>query len=343
MPDPLEIVVSVVAGFVLWIAGVHFFDGVHWVLHKMMGSRWRGLRALASPHVMHHCWLDESLTTRWEYQRRNIWGHIVLEYTTQLVFSALLLLVLPFLAIAVCVALQTLVFAFVLSQRGLDVNHRAIEILDAYRPSFLAFPAYHALHHVYPEAHFSAYSKLIDYVVGGGTYLRGKRVALQGGDTPFGRALAEGLRREGVGEILPLIAPDSNALAETDILGICDLNADRLAYVEAYVQATRHRQLPPEVWAVQEQVCDGLARHYYSDVRVTYRAIAIDAFALSDPTFSQRAARTALFFIRRGFNFVPAIRTPRALFDFHRFRRTEPCLPPQIERVKRRADLVKAA
>ena len=160
MPGPLEIALSVVAGFALWIAGVHFFDGVHFTLHGMMGSRWHWLRALAAPHVMHHRWLDRQLETRWEYQRRNIWGHIVLEYATQLVFSALLLTILPALVVGVGVLLQTLLFAYILSFRGLDIAHRATPILDAYQPSFLAFPAYHALHHVYPDAHFSAYSKL---------------------------------------------------------------------------------------------------------------------------------------------------------------------------------------
>ncbi len=106
MPGPLEIALSVVAGFALWIAGVHVFDTVHWVLHGMMGSRWRWLRALATPHVMHHRWLDPNLETRWEYQRRNIWGHIVLEYATQLVFSALLLLMLPPLVVGVGEALH---------------------------------------------------------------------------------------------------------------------------------------------------------------------------------------------------------------------------------------------
>ena len=37
--------------------------------------------------------------------------------------------------------------------------------------------------------------------------------------------------------------------------------------------AMRIRQLPPEVWAVHPTAEDMLARHYYGDVRVTYRVI----------------------------------------------------------------------
>jgi hypothetical protein len=94
---------------------------------------------------------------------------------------------------------------------------------------------------------------------------------------------------------------------------------------------------------VQQQVEDGLARYYYRDVRVAYRAIAIDGSTLGDAALSQSAASTALFFIRRGFNFVPTRRTPRALLDFRRFRHTAPQQPPQVERVKRRTDLLEAA
>jgi hypothetical protein len=298
MPAPLEVVRALLLGLPLWIAGVHFFDGVHWVLHRMMRSRWGLLRVLSRPHVMHHRWLDPSLSTRWEYQHRNLWGHIVLEYVTQLVFSALLLLVLPTGVVAACVLYQTLLFAYILSERGLDVNHRAIEMLDAYRPSFLAMPAYHALHHVYPDAYFSAYSKLVDYVIGGGVYLRGRRIAMLGADSAFGRALRERLQAESTDSIRELEGPDSTVLEEIDVLVLCDPDLDRLEAVERFIRATRQRQLPPEVWAVQREAADGLARHYYRDLRVTYRALHVAPDALDDPTRARRAARTALFCIR---------------------------------------------
>ncbi len=345
MPGPLDILTAVLLGVALWVAGVHFFDLVHWVLHGMLRSRWRPLRLLATPHLMHHRWLDGSLTTRWEYQRANLWGHIVLEYSTQLAFSGLLLLLLPAAVVGVCAALQTLTFAYILGQRGLDINHRAIEMLDAYRPSVLAMPAYHALHHVYPDAYYSAYSKLIDYIVGGGTCLR-RRVGFVGGDSAFGRELRGLLERAGARSLgeLEAVASDARArLSGLDVLVICDPAADRLAAVEAFVGATRDRQLPPEVWAVQERVEDRLARHYYRDVRVSYRAIRVPAHVLADPDAARPAARRALFWIRRGLNYVPTQGTPGGLCDFLRFRGVDPQQPPDAVGVRHRADALQPA
>lgn len=187
MPLALEILLALVAGPVLWLAGAIFFDFVHWILHRLLGSRWPLLRALAWPHAVHHQWIDASLEVRWENQTRNVWCHVVPEYLTQLAFTAVLWLLLPTSFAVVVLALQTLVFVAILRARGLDLNHRPIEWLDAYRPGFTTPPAYHALHHVYPDAHFSAYTKAIDWLVGGGTQIADRRFALTGADTAFGR------------------------------------------------------------------------------------------------------------------------------------------------------------
>jgi len=143
------------------------FDAVHWLLHRMLSSRWRGLRALAWPHAVHHAWIDEDLEIHWDVQGRNVWCHIVPEYATQLVFTALLFVALPPAFPLVVGGLQTAVFVGVLRARGLDLNHRPVRLLDAYAPGLHTPPAYHALHHVHPDAYFSAYTKVVDVLVGG--------------------------------------------------------------------------------------------------------------------------------------------------------------------------------
>ena len=265
----------------LWIAGTVVFDGVHWALHQMLGSRWRWLRPLAWPHQVHHEWLDRELRIHPENQRKNVFCHLVPEYLTQLAFSGLLLLALPKGPVLACALLQTGAFLYVLSQRGLDINHRPIEILDAYLPSAVCPPAYHALHHVYPDSHFSAYTKLVDWVVGGGAQLAGRRYALVGAGTAFGSALRQELGRAGAAE----------------------------------------------------------ARHYVRDVRVSYRAIV----APEDGTLDARAARSCLFWIRRGFHFVPTTRGPRAWRSYRRFRHTQPRRPEGVLRVRSRAALAASA
>jgi hypothetical protein len=324
---------SLLLAIPLWLAGTVVFDAVHWILHRMLGSRWRGLRALAWPHAVHHEWLDRALRIHPENQWKNVLCHLVPEYLTQLAFSGLLLLALPAGPVVACALLQTGVFAYLLSQRGLDINHRPIGILDAYAPSAVCPPAYHALHHVYPDAYFSAYTKLVDWVVGGGAQLAGRRYALVAAATPFGRALGAELMRAGAARVDAVATPPEAARSEADVLVLCDPRASRVAFVEGFVAATRERQLPPEVWALEGGEADPTARHYVRDVRVSYRAIATPAEG--EP--ADRAARRAVFWIRRGLHFVPTSGGRAAWRRYRNFRRARPRRPDGVPRVRSRA------
>jgi len=86
---------SVLLAPLLWLAGTVLFDAVHAVLHAMLRSRFRALRALARPHAIHHAWLDGRLRTHWEHRRGNVVGHLCLEYATQLAMTGALAFVLP--------------------------------------------------------------------------------------------------------------------------------------------------------------------------------------------------------------------------------------------------------
>jgi hypothetical protein len=333
----LRVALLVLAGAPLWAAGTVFFDAVHWVLHGFLRSRWRLLRWIAWPHSVHHQWLDARLEISWEKQRANVWCHIVPEYLTQLAFSAALLLVLPGPTVIACMVVQTGVFLFILRERGLDINHRPIEMLDAYRPSWLCPPAYHALHHVWPDSHFSAYSKLVDWVVGGGLRLRGRRIGLAGAGGPFGRALAERIAREAPAAMRDLTGPEDPALAQIDLLILCEPAPDETAWIENLIRLSRERQLPPEVWAVHTRPDDGLARFYYRDVRVIYRTLVAREADLRDERRARRAARTALFFARHGCLYVPT--SAGALRAHRRFRATAPVRPAEGLAVRHRSEL----
>jgi hypothetical protein len=335
----VRLALEILAAVPIWAAGTVFFDGVHWVLHGFLRSRWRLLRWIAWPHSVHHRWLDPDLRIRWELQRANVWCHLVPEYLTQLAFCAGLLLVLPAVPIVSCMLVQTAFFGMLVRQRGLDINHRPIEVLDAYRPMWVAPPPYHALHHVWPDAHFSAYSRLVDWVVGGGLYLRGRRLALVGARGEFGRALRARLEREQPGGLRELERPDEAALAETDVLILCDASLPEADWVEALIRATRLRQLPPEVWAVHERAEHALARHYWRDVRVIYRSIVLPGAPDLSEASARRAARAVLFFARRGLCFIPARPGPGMLRDFRRFRATAPAVPGRATPVRHRAEL----
>ncbi len=341
----MEIALAVAAGPFLWLAGALVFDGVHWVLHLMLRSRWRVLRALAWPHAVHHRWIDRELRVQWRYQWPNVFCHLIPEYATQLAFTGLLALVLPTPYVVVVAVLQTGVFLGLLSQRGLDVNHRPVEVLDAYRPGLATPPAYHALHHVYPDAHFSAYTKVVDALVGGAAQLAGRRFVLMGGATPFGRALRGTLARVGVDDVREEEPNASPVLGGCDVLVLCDPELSEVTVVESFLRQTRRRRLPPEVWVVHRRPDLPVARYYHGDVRVLYRTLVADD---GDPAGwsearARSAARATLFWIRRGFHYVPMGWHPRALGGFRRFRRTEPARPRPAPTVRHRLDWAGAA
>jgi len=318
-------------GVGVWITGLHVFDAIHCVLHAMLRSRHAALRGLAHPHAVHHRWLDADLRIHPEEQVANLWCHVFPEFATQAAFTLVLASLLPAATIGVALFLQVAVLAGVASRRGLDRNHLPIDVLDAYRPSVLALPAYHALHHVHPDAHYSAYSKAVDWIVGSGTVLRGRRFAVIGAESTFGAGIADALERDGAAAVDRReagVMPGAEGLASTDVL-ILALPDDRHEVaVERFIAATRRRQLPPEVWAVRPDPRDGVARHYHGDARVNYRAIVVPAATLRDPESAAHAAASAMRAIRRGWNFVALGSALDAIRAFTAFRRTAPRLPP---------------
>lgn len=334
MPWWLQVVLTPIAAVLLWAVGATLFDIVHWLLHRMLESRWAFLRLLAWPHAVHHRWLDTHLQIQWQYQLLNVWCHLVPEYLTQLAFTAAVWLVLPMPAVVLCALMQTSIFIGLLWFRGLDINHRPIEMLDAYQPSWLALPAYHALHHVFPNAYFSAYGKLVDWVVGSGTMLAGRRFAMHGSVDDFARALRRALEREGMRE-----TPGAGEypLRDVDVLVLYDPGEGEQDLVEKFIEETRSRLLPPEVWVIRTDEAGGLARFYYRDVRVVYRSVSLAARDVKSPRRATEAADAVVAGVRRGFNFVPAEPGIDALFAFRRFRRQTATPPRGVDRVASRA------
>jgi hypothetical protein len=267
----------------------------------------------------------------------------VLEYVTQLVFTAAVALLLPLPFAIVLATLQTLVFAATLRYGGLDLNHKPIAMLDAYCPgSFtpLAPPTYHALHHVYPDAYYSAYTKLIDILVAGGAQLRGRRAVIQRAQSPLGRALGEVLREQGVTVIESDDALDESVFRETDVLLLCDPETDEIPILESFIDATQARQLPPEAWVVHSRSENPTARHYVDDIRINYRTLVVpDADGLS-ASRADEAARRAVSQIRRGFHYVSSTAFSERLWGHLRFHATQPIPPQQARLVRHRSELL---
>jgi hypothetical protein len=332
MPLWVDVPLWLAGSVALWATGAVAFDAVHYLLHVMLRSRSRLVRALAWPHAVHHRWLDDTLTIRWEHQTANVFCHLVPEYLTQLAFTLIAALVVPTPVAMGCAALQTAIFVGLLSYRGLDVNHRGVTFLDAHKPSPFALPAYHALHHVHPDAYFSAYGKLVDWLVAGGTHLHGRRVALAGPLDTFGHALRAVLEATGARVVVP-----AETSADLDVLVLLDPMTSVDAPIEGFIAATRTHLVPPEVWTVRTGPHDRLARHYQDDVRVVHRTVLVPSTVFSDDVAAARAARTIVRRIRRG-AFVVALGTVRERRrSVATFRRTRPVRPLGIVPVPSRA------
>ncbi len=329
----MEIVLAILLGPILWLAGAIVFDVVHWLLHAMLRSRWAWLRVLAWPHEVHHRWIDRALDTHWELQTANVWCHLVPEFLTQLVFTGVLALVLPWPFVGVVLALQVAVFVGLLRARGRDINHRPVARIDAHPAGWRTPPSYHLLHHAFPDAYFSAYTKLVDRIVGGGAQIAGRRFAWRGPGSPLAAALRSEVESAGGATV---DGPDD--FADIDVLVLADPRADLLGPVEAFIAATRDRQLPPEVWAVRADPADALARHYRDDVRVAFRTLWLPEDAAVDEAWRRRARR-ALFWVRRDAHFVPLSRGA-PLAALRRFLSTPATAPPGAALVRHRLELV---
>ncbi|HVS34456.1 MAG TPA: hypothetical protein VMS17_02675 [Gemmataceae bacterium] len=170
-----------------------------------------------------------------------------------------------------------------------------------------------------------------------------------------------------------------DVLQETDILVLChgakgeqamQANCDSfVAIIERFRSLTRERRFPVEVWAVGSEIefhptfgvaalrpylesKRAFARHargYWRDRTFVYRHIVPAAFrSRMGPGLmsGQTAARTALFFIRRGFRYVPVTYTGIALLNYFKFlllpgpprlveRRPAPAAAPSAEECAR--------
>lgn len=250
-----DILVHVVAIPVVFLGSTVAFDVVHWGLHRAHGSRLAPLRWAGGLHATHHAFLDGQLRVHRELVGANIARHVVPEFLTQVAFAvavaAFLMVfpVLPWTAAIGAFAIQVVVFALIMKDRGLDVNHRGHEQLETFRDSFFCLPEYHALHHVHPDAHFSSWIKALDYALGTGLRLEGRRVAWVGEASQDVAALRERLMEAGVIE-----GADAGRAEDPEILVVAgDPELPGTAeVVERFVEDAGSARLPRELWWVRE-------------------------------------------------------------------------------------------
>lgn len=188
------------------MSGSILFDLVHWTAHQSSRCSNPVLRGLARIHRVHHQYFDRQLNFNQSFSTRNTLLHLTLELFCQVIGSLLswqithtvarkmttvqnedILLTLMFLISRTCV---------VAWNEGRDSNHIPYSRLPKDPHSIIVGPQYHALHHIDPEAYFGSMIRLVDWVFGTATTLRGRRITITGARGSLGKALVEELSKE---------------------------------------------------------------------------------------------------------------------------------------------------
>jgi hypothetical protein len=305
-----------VGTFLLYVASTIVFDAVHFALHRCIASRLRILRIVGAPHAVHHAFLGPDLRFDDQLTWPNIWAHRTPEWLVQLGATACAAPVLPVYCVACVAAVHTTIFVISVAQRGKDANHKSFRTVPSTSSIFVG-PAYHALHHAYPDRFMSSFVKLFDWIAGTGCQLHGKRIVMTGASGAFGEPFRRLLERGGA-RVTSLKFGDhwtyddytrvDHALAHADILVLAhgakgpaamQANCDSfVALIERFLARHPDAQIPVEVWAVGSEIeahpawgnaelqrylesKRAYARHawrYYRDSRFTYRHIVPSAF-----------------------------------------------------------------
>ena len=188
------------------LVGSVVFDLVHLTIHWSGRSSNSILRGLARAHVAHHQYFDRQLHFNQRFSTRNLLLHLPLELVCQTVGSvtswALSLLIAPRASLvadedlAIAIAFLIIRSSVVAWNEGRDSNHITYTQLPKDPHSVVVGPQYHALHHIDPDAYFGSMIRLVDWVFGTATTLRGRRIAITGARGALGQALLEDLSQE---------------------------------------------------------------------------------------------------------------------------------------------------
>jgi hypothetical protein len=349
------------AFLVLYGGATFVADIVHYALHAMARARSPALARIGALHDVHHRFLGSDLRIHHEYQTQNLFSHRIPEYATLVVATCVGFWCLPAGVVFAVIAWQTVLAALSTLRGGLDSNHMEVRRLSSPNAGWLVGPAYHALHHVFPENYMGSATKLFDMLFAKGCQIRGRRFAITGASGAFGRPLSQLI--EAAGGRVTAIKHGCDydygdyerlnlQLADADVLVLChgskvqnamQANCESfVAIIERFREVGRDRKIPVEVWAVGSEIeahpawgdpeleiylrskraFAKYARRYFHDDTILYRHIVPSAFTspmgkgfMSGAT----AAMVALFFIRRGFRYVPVTYTGIALLNWLRF------------------------
>lgn len=358
--NAFELVRFALGAVLLYAASTVVFDVLHLVLHRCISSRLRMVRMVGAPHAVHHAFLGPNLQFDEQLTWPNLWAHRTPEWLVQVGAVAFAAPFVPLPWVLCALGAHTVVFVMTVARRGRDGNHVSLRTVPSPR-SFFVGPAYHSLHHAFPDSYMSSFVKLVDMAAGTGCHLQGRRIAMTGASGAFGEPFRQLLEQRGA-IVTPLRFGEDwtyddyegvdRVLENANILVLAhgakgpmamQANCDSfVAFIERFLARYSGAQIPVEVWAVGSEIeahpawgnpelqrylesKRAYARHawrYFRDRRLTYRHIVPSAFrSRMGPGLmsGQTAARIAMFFIRRGFRYIPVTYTGIAFVNYWKF------------------------
>jgi hypothetical protein len=349
----MEIVAEIIVGLLVFLLATVCFDLIHIALHWFSGSDNKFLKKIGGLHDVHHEFLDNRLVLHYDLVKANMYCHVIPEFVTQVLVTSLFLLVFPLSTLAVAFFLEILVFVLIMKGTpGIDVNHKQVDRLFAYRPFYFCLPEYHLLHHVFPNAYFGSWLKTVDHWFGKGIYLRNRQVVVTGTEQPFNRELVRLLRIEGA-SVKELTTKDlqevSTGRGEYGVEKLMNLKEceililghsvgaeypEEISYQHLsarYVDLHGEDHTPPELWAVaSSREFSGAkrlepddkyrgkyvdtAKNLFGDEHIIYRHL------VAEGKYSTENDAISIFRkVKKGFNYAPAAPAFMSLGHYLRF------------------------
>ncbi len=355
------IVINVAQAVSLFLLATIVFDGLHYLMHVCLRSRYAWLRKIGMLHLPHHRFFSVKLKINPDQVRQNLYLHVMLENGVQLLVILLGLFYFHPIAVVLAASFQMFLFVLVMRWRGEDPHHQSYDKLPADRGGFFVSATYHALHHRYADRYYSSYVKVIDMLFGTAHHLAHKNIVMTGANGALGSAMKQLLEAEQAQVTAFKYGQDYDyhnydklipALRHADILFLChgskvdhaqEANCDSyVKIIELYKKVRAPSVIPPEIWATGSEIechpCFGIkkikiyaaskrnyakhAHNYYHDKTIQYRHFVHSSFmsAMGPGLMSAMfAARVTMFFIKRGFRYIPVSYTGFGVVNYLRF------------------------
>jgi len=253
------------------------------------------------------------------------------EFLTSAAGTAVFYLFFHWIPVTAVMLLHVWNFAMNIYTEGMDGNHMSMDRVSARQNIVKVNAAYHAMHHITPENYYSSYFNLFDLLFGRSTTIRHRRFLITGASGAFGSAIKA--RIEALGGTVET-AKHGEDFAPGDVermrpkLEKADVLV--LAHGAKGSEAELHGDMgQPDLkeYAASKRAFARRALEYYRSADVLYRHIVPSAFTSAmgpGPMSAGTAAGVALFFIRRGFKYVPVTLTTLAVWNYFRFVRQGP-------------------